>query len=72
LRHKSRGPAVRGCGMNEWWVNGKLHRLNGPAIIWKYKKNRQNRKKEWWIDGKRINCKDNEEFLRIVKMKELL
>jgi hypothetical protein len=26
----------------------------------------------WYIHGKRIDCTDNEEFLRIVKMKELL
>jgi hypothetical protein len=26
----------------------------------------------WYINGDPIDCKDNDEFLRIVKMKELL
>lgn len=31
----------------EWRkANGKLHRLNGPAIEWK------SGAKEWWVDGK--------------------
>ena len=29
-----------------WFIDGKLHRLGGPAVIW------ANGQKEWWIDGK--------------------
>ena len=28
-----------------WWVNGKRHRLDGPAIEW------ANGGKSWWING---------------------
>jgi hypothetical protein len=30
-----------------WWVNGKLHREDGPAIEC------SNGDKEWWVNGKR-------------------
>jgi hypothetical protein len=30
----------------EWWLNGKLHREDGPAREWK------NGTKEWWLNGK--------------------
>ena len=30
----------------EWWVNGRCHRLDGPAI-------EDNGVNEWWIDGAR-------------------
>jgi hypothetical protein len=62
-RHRLDGPAVIwGDGDFEWFKNGELHRLDGPAIQYGHNK-------EWWIDGERINCSSNEEFLRIVKMK---
>jgi hypothetical protein len=71
--HRLDGPAVIGRdGRKQWYVNGKLHRLDGPAVDnynWDYFVLFMF---EWWIDGVQINCKDNEEFLRIVKMKELL
>jgi hypothetical protein len=66
-RHRIDGPAIEyGDGDKEWWDHGKRHRLDGPAKehICGYK--------EWWINGEYISCKNNEEFLRIVKMKELL
>jgi hypothetical protein len=89
LRHREDGPAVQyKSGTNFWYINGKLHRINGPAVDdIHYKKWFVNGKlhrldgpaidyiggyKEWYINGIQINCKDNEEFLRIVKMKELL
>ena len=46
-------------GTKEWWLNGKLHRTDGPAIEW------NDGDKEWWLDGKRhridgpaIECSD--------------
>jgi hypothetical protein len=33
-------------GNKEWWLNGKLHHTNGPAIEW------TDGHKEWWLNGK--------------------
>jgi hypothetical protein len=65
--HREDGPAVEykdGC--KYWALNNLLHRPDGPAMEDAYGN------KEWYIEGKQILCKDNEEFLRIVKMKYLL
>ena len=35
----------------EWWLTGRLHRENGPAIEW------GDKIKEWWVNGKR-HCLD--------------
>jgi hypothetical protein len=65
--HRKDGPAVEHRnGYKEWWVNGKLHREDGPAI------EDYNKKEFWFIHGELIDCKDNEDFLRIIKMKTLL
>jgi predicted hydrolase (HD superfamily) len=32
-------------GTREWWIDGKLHRTDGPARIWK------NGTEEWWFEG---------------------
>ena len=34
-------------GRREWWLNGKLHREDGPAIEW------PDGRREWWLHGKR-------------------
>jgi hypothetical protein len=34
-------------GIKRWFLNGKLHREDGPAIEW------SNGTKEWWLNGKR-------------------
>jgi hypothetical protein len=34
-------------GCKEWWVDGKRHRTDGPAIEW------ANGNKAWWVNGKR-------------------
>jgi hypothetical protein len=64
--HRLDGPAVEEDDYQLWFVNDELHRLDGPAIV------RVNGSKEWYIYGGKIDCKDNEEFSRIVKMKVLL
>ena len=34
-------------GTKEWYLNGKLHREDGPAVEWTDGTN------EWWLNGKR-------------------
>ena len=34
-------------GTKEWRLNGKLHRTDGPGVVW------SNGTKEWWLNGKR-------------------
>ena len=34
-------------GTKEWWVDDKLHRVGGPALVW------SGGAKEWWVDDKR-------------------
>ena len=46
LIHCEDGPAVElASGTKEWWINGKRHRLDGPAVEYFGGK-------EWWIKGK--------------------
>ncbi len=33
-------------GSKHWWLNGKLHRTDGPAIEY------TNGSKSWWLNGK--------------------
>jgi hypothetical protein len=66
LLHRINGPAFNdGKGTKWWYINGKPHRLDGPAI-------ECDGIELWYIYGQYIPCKDNDEFLRIVKMKYLL
>jgi hypothetical protein len=65
--HRLDGPAIEAIdGYKAYWVENKLHRLDGPAIEY------GDGDMDWYIDDEEIHCKDNEEFLRIVKMKSLL
>ena len=32
-------------GTKQWWLNGKLHREDGPAVEW------ADGHKEWWLNG---------------------
>ena len=38
-------------GHKSWWLNGKLHREDGPAVEY------PNGSKSWWLDGKRVTKK---------------
>jgi hypothetical protein len=33
-------------GLREWYLDGKLHRVDGPALEW------DDGTKEWWLNGK--------------------
>jgi len=48
LLHCENGPAVESRDTKEWWVDGKQHRKDGPAVMI----NRQNFvRMEWWENG---------------------
>lgn len=42
-------------GRKEWSLNGKLHRLDGPAMEW------ADGSKEWFLNGKRHRLDEMEE-----------
>jgi hypothetical protein len=68
-RHRLDGPAidiVHTYGYRSWWIDGKKHREDGPAV------ESPNGVNQYWISGVQIHCEDNEEFLRIVKMKSFI
>ena len=66
-RHREDGPAIEFAdGYKEWWINDKLHREDGPAI------ETANGTKAWYYHGKYIDCKDNQEFLRMIKLMAFL
>jgi len=46
--HREGGPAVEMAYQKEWWVDGKQHRVNGPAVM--IQKENYIRM-EWWING---------------------
>ena len=50
LLHKEDGPAVHSVdgSVEEWWFNGVLHRLDGPALMHK----NESPLEEWRIRGK--------------------
>jgi len=43
---------VDGRGTKEWYLNGKLHRTDGPAIEW------ANGYKAWYLNGKKYTEED--------------
>ena len=61
--HREDGPAVEyGNGDKVWYINDKRHREDGPAIEY------VDGHKRWFYQGKEIDCKDNQEFLRMIKL----
>ena len=63
LRHREDGPAIEWADEHKhWFLHGLLHREDGPAIEY------PDGYKEWFYQDKKIDCKDNQEFLRIVKL----
>jgi hypothetical protein len=46
--------------------NGRLHRLNGPAVI------NSSNKKWWYYNGMLVKCNSQEEFERYIKLMILL
>lgn len=51
-------------GTKRWTLpNGDFHREDGPTV------ELANGNKLWYYHGKLINCKTNEEFLKLIKLK---
>ena len=64
VTHCEIGPAIKyPSGFKVWCFEGKKHRLDGPAVEFSWGE------KEWWIDGEYLDCKTQEEFERLMKMR---
>jgi len=48
-------------GFTSWWNEFGRHRENGPAIEW-------GSFKQWWYNGEQLNCTNQEEFEKILKL----
>ena len=60
-------PAVEhNTGTKIWCINNNLHRENGPAVEY------FDGGKEWYLNGKKIDCKTQEEFEYYMKWKIFL
>jgi hypothetical protein len=58
-------PAVEfSNGNKEYWKDGKLHRIKGPAIEYK-----SSNYFVWYYEGEEIDYSSQEEFERILKLK---
>tara|TARA_R110000868_G_scaffold75946_3_gene218779 strand:+ start:5587 stop:5778 length:192 start_codon:yes stop_codon:yes gene_type:complete len=53
-------------GSKFWYLNGLLHREDGPAIEW------FDGGKYWYYHDNPIECKDHQEFLRMIKLMAFL
>jgi len=60
--HKLVGIGINYRGIY-FYKNGVSHCLEGPACIMK------NGAKEYWVNGKRLDCKTDEEFKRLINLK---
>ena len=62
--HREDGPAIECAdGSEEWYLEGKLHREDGPAI------KLSNGYKIYYYLDKRIKCKSDEEYFKLLKLK---
>ena len=66
LPHNFTGIVTWGNGDKEWFVNGKLHRLDGPAVEF------ADGTKVWYIDGKPGTEKQCNLLHSIMKLKGLV
>ena len=53
-------------GSKSWWVDGKLHRLDGPAVEY------ADGTKSWFIDDKQVSEKQHALLYSIMKLKGLI
>ena len=57
------GLTINADGTKCWYLHGKLHREDGPAI------EVADGTKYWYFDGKQIDVQTQEQFLHMIKMK---
>jgi hypothetical protein len=50
-------------GNKYWYLNGRRHREDGPAVEYIYGN------KEWWVNAEHIPCTTQEEFERLMRLK---
>jgi hypothetical protein len=50
--------------MKTWWINGKRHREDGPAIDNGYTR-------QWWLNGERVKVKNQDEFDDCMKRRQI-
>lgn len=50
-------------GGSAWYLDGKLHRTDGPAVCCR------DGSRRWYFHGQYIDCKSQEEFERLLKLK---
>jgi len=70
ILHRLDGPAIL-CtnGSYAWYKDGKRHRLDGPAYYLKIAYKSLEIIKEWYFEGKKIECSSQEEFEKLIKLK---
>jgi len=84
----TQGIVIHPNGFKEWWLDNKLHRLDGPAIEWanghkEWYKNGElhrldgpafeaNDTKEWYVDGKEVTELECKLLHDIMKLKALI
>jgi len=62
--HREDGPAVELTSGDKYWCrNDKVHREDGPAV------ELANGTKYWYYRGMEINCSNQQQFKKILKMK---
>ena len=54
----------KGPYLTIYYLDGKMHRLDGPAIVGKYLM-------AWYYQGKIIDCQNQEEFEKLIRLKIL-
>jgi len=65
--HREDGPAIEFASGSKWWyINGKRHRVDGPAVEY------YDGYKIWYINGEELNCKTQEEFEQLMRLKSFL
>jgi hypothetical protein len=54
---------ISSSGTKYWYQHGKLHRTTGPAVIY------SNGIQYWYLNYKRLDCKTQAEFERLMRLK---
>jgi len=64
--HRENGPSIEYLsGTKTYHLHGQLHRIDGPAVEY------FNGAKYWYYYDRPINCRSQEEFKKLIKLKAL-